>query len=195
MIEVSEILSEYRPDWDDYFMAMTKMVAVRSTCNSRKTGALLVKDRRVIASGYNGALAGMPHCSDVSNQYCRRRQLEVSNAQKYYFCVSNHAEANAIAQAARFGHSVLGATLYCTLAPCLICFKLLVAAGINRILYEASYDESYPYWEREDLTRYGISEFRQHRISFFTMSKIEEVLKRETSRRMLEPFDGKNALC
>ena len=126
-----------RPTWCEYFMVMAKLAASRSTCLSRPNGSVIVKDKRVIATGYNGSMPGVAHCSD--DGVCFRRSIKATDAGKYDFCRSIHSEANAIAQAAKMGISVEGATLYNTLAPCYVCTKLLVSAGIKEVFYEYEY--------------------------------------------------------
>jgi dCMP deaminase len=120
-----------RPSWDAYFCAITRAVATRATCSRKAVGAVLVKDKLILATGYNGAPAGLRHCDhsgggDLVNGHCAR---------------STHAEQNALVQAARHGISIDGATLYCTNNPCLNCAKLLINAGIARIVYEERYDD------------------------------------------------------
>ena len=99
-----------RPSWDEYFMLIAKLVSTRSTCNSRPTGAVLVKDRQILATGYNGSMPGAPHCSDQvmadGSPYCHRRALNIADVDKYNYCRASHAEANAIAQAARYGVAI-----------------------------------------------------------------------------------------
>ena len=119
-------------------MLIAKLVSTRSTCNSRPTGAVLVKDRQILATGYNGSMPGAPHCSDQvmadGSPYCHRRALNIADVDKYNYCRASHAEANAIAQAARYGVAIKGATLYVTLQPCFVCLKLLATAQIKRDL-------------------------------------------------------------
>lgn len=137
-----------RPEWDEYFMALAKLASARSTCNSRPTGAVLVRDNTVLSTGYNGALPGVAHCSDQPAEagipYCFSRKQGATEQSKYNYCRSNHAEANAVAQAARHGISLQGATAYITLAPCYNCVKLLAAAGIRRVYYELEYESTDP---------------------------------------------------
>lgn len=128
-----------RPTWDEYFMIQAKVAAMRSTCLSRPTGCVLVKENNVLATGYNGAGHGQTHCTDLG--FCQRRSRGVSDGQKDRACVAIHAEANAIAQAAKRGVAVNGATAYCTLYPCPVCLKLLYQAGIDHIIYELTYDD------------------------------------------------------
>ena len=125
-------------------MLIAKLVSTRSTCNSRPTGAVLVKDRQILATGYNGSMPGAPHCSDQvmadGSPYCHRRALNIADVDKYNYCRASHAEANAIAQAARYGVAIKGATLYVTLQPCFVCLKLLATAQIKGIYFELAYE-------------------------------------------------------
>jgi dCMP deaminase len=128
---LSEPQLEDRPSWDAYFCGITRAVATRATCSRKAVGALLVKNKLIRATGYNGAPAGLRHCDhtdggDLQGGHCAR---------------STHAEQNAIVQAARHGISIEGATLYCTNNPCLNCTKLLINAGIRRIVYEDAYPD------------------------------------------------------
>ena len=127
-----------RPSWDDYFMGIADLVAGRATCIRRKVGAVLVKDRRILCSGYNGAPAGLPHCGETG---CLRRQLNVPSGVKHELCRGVHAEQNVIIQAAYHGVAVAGATLYCTNQPCSICAKMLINAGITEIYFRDGYDD------------------------------------------------------
>jgi dCMP deaminase len=127
-----------RPSWNDYFMGIADLVAGRATCIRRKVGAVLVKDRRILCSGYNGAPAGLPHCGETG---CLRRQLNVPSGVKHELCRGVHAEQNVIIQAAYHGVAVAGATLYCTNQPCSICAKMLINAGINEIYFRDGYDD------------------------------------------------------
>ena len=107
-----------RPDWDSYFMEIAEVVSKRSTCLRRKVGAVLVKDRQILATGYNGTPKGLPHCEEVG---CLRERLHVPSGQNHELCRGIHAEQNAVIQAAVNGVSTLGATLYCTHQPCVVC--------------------------------------------------------------------------
>jgi dCMP deaminase len=127
-----------RPSWNNYFMGIADLVAGRATCIRRKVGAVLVKDRRILCSGYNGAPAGIPHCGETG---CLRRQLNVPSGVKHELCRGVHAEQNVIIQAAYHGVAVAGATLYCTHQPCSICAKMLINAGIQEIYYRDGYDD------------------------------------------------------
>ncbi|HKK91305.1 MAG TPA: cytidine/deoxycytidylate deaminase family protein [Desulfobacteraceae bacterium] len=127
-----------RPSWDDYFMEMAKLAASRATCLRRKVGAVLVKDRRLLCSGYNGAPSGLPHCSETG---CMRTQLLVPSGEKHELCRGVHAEQNAIIQAACHGVSIKGAVLYCTNQPCSICAKMIVNAGIAKVYFQDGYND------------------------------------------------------
>lgn len=121
-----------RPTWDEYFMDIAFAVAERSTCDRAHVGALLVRDRRILATGYNGAPAGLPHCDDVGH-------LMVDG-----HCVRTlHAEQNAIIQAALHGVGIGGATAYVTHHPCLTCAKMIINAGIKRVVYAGNYPDEY----------------------------------------------------
>ena len=115
------------------------MVAKRSTCLRRHVGAILVKDKRILATGYNGAPSGLRHCEEVG---CLREDSSIPSGERHELCRGLHAEQNAIIQAAYHGFSIRGATLYCTNKPCVICSKMLINAGIRKILYEDGYDDS-----------------------------------------------------
>ena len=127
-----------RPTWDDYFLQMASVVARRSTCLRRHVGALLVRDKRVLATGYNGAPAALPHCEEVG---CRRAELGVASGTGWELCRGLHAEQNAIIQGALHGVSVRGSTLYCTTQPCIICAKMLINAGVKRVVYRGDYSD------------------------------------------------------
>lgn len=127
-----------RPDWDDYFMEITQVVAKRSTCLRRQVGALIVKDKHILASGYNGAPSGLLHCSETG---CTREQMHVPRGQRHELCRGIHAEQNAIIQAAVHGVSIKGGTLYSTTFPCVLCSKMLINAGIIKIVYQKGYPD------------------------------------------------------
>lgn len=125
-----------RPSWDEYFMQVARVVAGRSTCLRRQVGAVIVRDKRILATGYNGAPTGLPHCLDIG---CLRDQVGALSGERQEICRASHAEQNALVQAARYGIAVEGGTLYCTTFPCSICAKMLVNAGIRRVVYEEDY--------------------------------------------------------
>ncbi len=130
------MVKEERPSWDEYFMRIAHVVASRSTCLRRKVGAVLVKDKRILATGYNGAPKGLPHCKT-----CLREELGVPSGQRHELCRGVHAEQNAIIQAAVFGVSTKGAALYTTTFPCIICAKMLVNAELDEIVYDSDYED------------------------------------------------------
>jgi dCMP deaminase len=109
-----------RPSWQEYFTDITQLVASRATCCRRKVGAILVKNKRILATGYNGAPSGVPHCLDVG---CLREEMGVPSGERHELCRGLHAEQNAILQAAHHGVSIDGADIYCTNLPCIICTK------------------------------------------------------------------------
>jgi dCMP deaminase len=125
-----------RPNWDDYFMDIATLVARRSTCMRRDVGALLVRDRRILATGYNGAPSGLSHCLEAG---CLRDQMQIPSGERHELCRGLHAEQNAIIQAALHGVSVKGAHLYCTNHPCIICAKMIINAGIVKITFREGY--------------------------------------------------------
>lgn len=125
-----------RPSWSEYFMSITELVAQRSTCIRRKVGAILVRDKRIIATGYNGAPTGIKHCLDVG---CLREQQGIPSGERHELCRGLHAEQNSIIQAALHGTSIEGSTLYCTNMPCSICSKMLINSGIVEIFFKEGY--------------------------------------------------------
>ncbi len=125
-----------RPSWDEYFMEITRLVVSRSTCLRRQVGAVVVKDKKILATGYNGAPSGLPHCLEVG---CLREEMGIPSGERHELCRGLHAEQNAIIQAAYHGVSINGATLYCTNLPCIICTKMLINAGIARVVYGQGY--------------------------------------------------------
>lgn len=125
-----------RPTWDEYFMDITHLVAKRSTCLRRQVGAILVKDKKILTTGYNGAPSRLKHCLDTG---CLREDLEIPSGERHELCRGLHAEQNAIIQAAYHGVEIRGATLYCTNHPCIICSKMIINSGIVRVVYEEGY--------------------------------------------------------
>ena len=131
--------ADHRPSWKKYFMDITSLVAKRSTCSRRAVGAIIVKERRVLATGYNGAPSHVRHCEEVG---CLREQLSVPSGERHELCRGIHAEQNAIIQAAYHGVSIKGGTVYCTNLPCSICAKMIINAGIKRIIYQSGYADT-----------------------------------------------------
>lgn len=127
-----------RPSWEEYFLSIAHHVATRATCLRRQVGAVLVRDKRILATGYNGAPSGVPHCSETG---CLRETLQVPSGQRHELCRGLHAEMNALIQAALHGVNVKGATLYCTSMPCSLCAKMLINAGISEIVALAGYPD------------------------------------------------------
>lgn len=128
-----------RVSWDEYFMEIAEIVKSRSTCLRRQVGAVIVKDNRIITTGYNGAPSGLDHCIDMGE--CYREKLGVPSGQRHELCRALHAEQNAIIQAANLGISTNGAILYVTTQPCVICAKMCINAGIVKIVYKGPYPD------------------------------------------------------
>ncbi|MCK9195869.1 MAG: cytidine/deoxycytidylate deaminase family protein [Syntrophales bacterium] len=128
-----------RPSWDEYFMNIAGLVAKRSTCIRRQVGAVLVRDRRVLTTGYNGAPTGLKHCLDLG---CLRKQHNIPSGERHELCRGLHAEQNAIIQAALHGVSIKDAVLYCTNHPCIICAKMIINAGIRSVLIQDGYRDT-----------------------------------------------------
>ena len=131
--------ADNRPTWDEYFMKITRLVAERSTCLRRKVGAIIVRDKRIIATGYNGAPRGLAHCLDIG---CLRAKMGIPSGERHELCRGAHAEQNAIIQAASAGSIMEGATMYCTTAPCSTCTKMIINAGITRLVLGGSYPDT-----------------------------------------------------
>lgn len=129
-----------RKSWDEYFMEIAEIVKTRSTCLRRQVGAVIVKENRIITTGYNGAPSGLKHCTEIGG--CERARLNIPSGQRHELCRALHAEQNAIIQAAKVGVSTEGATIYITLQPCVICAKMLVNAGIKRIVFKGEYPDT-----------------------------------------------------
>ncbi len=127
-----------RPSWDEYFLKLAFEVSKRSTCLRRAVGAIIVKDRRILATGYNGVPSGLRHCEETG---CLREQLGVPSGQRHELCYAIHAEQNAIIQAARYGINITGASIYITTQPCVVCAKMLINAGIKEIVFATAYPD------------------------------------------------------
>ena len=130
---------DQRLSWDEYFMQMAELTAKRSTCMRRQVGAVIVKDRHIIATGYNGAPRGLKHCDELGG--CLRQKLGVPSGQRHELCRALHAEQNAIIQAATLGQSIEDGTIYVTHQPCVICAKMIINAGIKRIVVREAYPD------------------------------------------------------
>lgn len=129
-----------RPGWDKYFMEIAEVTKKRSTCLRRHVGAVIVKDNRILATGYNGVPSGIEHCG---KRGCLRDELGVPSGERHELCRGIHAEQNAIVQAAYLGVSIDDSTLYCTNQPCILCAKMLINAGVNRIVIKEGYPDAY----------------------------------------------------
>lgn len=129
-----------RPDWDDYFLRVSRVVADRATCDRGRAGCVIAKDKQILATGYVGSPAGLPHCDEVGHQY---KEVTHEDGESSTHCVRTcHAEQNAIVQAARNGVPIQGADLYCKMTPCYACGKMIVNAGIDRVICEKDYHAS-----------------------------------------------------
>ncbi|RUM88722.1 MAG: cytidine deaminase [Thermovibrio sp.] len=135
-----------RPSWDEYFMSIAEMVSTRSTCLRRKVGAVLVKDKRIISTGYNGPPTGLKHPDEVG---CLREKLGIPSGERHELCRGLHAEQNAIIQAALHGVSTKDSVLYCTHCPCSLCVKMLINAGVSKVIYR----EGYPDWLAKEIAK------------------------------------------
>ena len=128
-----------RPSWDEYFMEIVFLIARRSTCLRRQVGAVIVKENQILATGYNGVPTGILHCNEQGG--CLRAQLNIPSGQRHELCRGLHAEQNAIIQAAVHGSSIKGGTLYCTTMPCIVCTKMIINAGIKKVVYCEGYQD------------------------------------------------------
>jgi dCMP deaminase len=129
---------ESRINWNDYFFKIVDDIALRSTCISRQVGAVLVKDNRILATGYNGAVVGGKHCL---SEKCKRKELKVPSGQNAEICKGVHAEQNVIIQCAKYGIKCEGSTLYVSCSPCSICLKMIINCGIKKIKFRESYPD------------------------------------------------------
>jgi dCMP deaminase len=145
MVNVKE-----RPSWDEYFMRIAQEVARRSTCLRRSVGALVVLNKRILSTGYNGAPSGLPHCAETG---CLREQLKVPSGQRHELCRGMHAEMNALLQGARHGIRLEGGTLYSTHVPCSLCSKMIINTGLVRAVAAVDYPDTFA---RDMLLRAGV---------------------------------------
>jgi dCMP deaminase len=129
---------QMRPSWDEYFMDIVDIIKGRSTCLRRQVGAVIVKDRQILTSGYNGAPSGCQHCEEIG---CLRQKLNIPSGQRHELCRASHAEQNAIVQAAMHGISIEGGTIYVTDQPCVICSKLIINSGLKRVVFRGDYPD------------------------------------------------------
>ena len=128
----------HRPSWHEYFLQLARQAATRSTCLRRQVGAVLVRDKRLLSTGYNGSPRGTAHCLDVG---CLREQMGIPSGERQELCRAIHAEQTAIIQAAVHGVAIEGATLYATLQPCILCAKMLINCGVREIYYLEGYPD------------------------------------------------------
>jgi len=143
-----------RPSWDEYFMEITQLVLKRSTCLRRKVGAVIVKDKKILTTGYNGAPRGLPHCLEIG---CLREKKKIISGERQELCRGLHAEQNAIVQAALYGISIDGSILYCTNQPCITCAKMIINSGIKKVIYMKEYPDQLA---RDILREAGVTEVR-----------------------------------
>ncbi|WP_089283737.1 deoxycytidylate deaminase [Anaerovirgula multivorans] len=127
-----------RPSWDQYYMEMAEVAKKRSTCKRRQVGAVIVKNQRILASGYNGAPSGITHCEEAG---CLREELKVPSGERHELCRGLHAEQNAIIQAALHGVGIKDSIIYVTHMPCIICTKMMINAGIKKLIYKGDYPD------------------------------------------------------
>jgi len=127
-----------RPTWDEYFLEAAKLVAKRSTCLRRQVGAVVVKDKRILATGYNGAPSGLAHCTDIG---CLREKLKIPSGERHELCRALHAEQNVILQAVVHHIDISNSTLYATNQPCIICAKMLINVGVKQIIASGGYPD------------------------------------------------------
>lgn len=127
-----------RPTWDEYFIDIVELVKTRSTCLRRQVGALVVKDKRIIATGYNGAPSGCKHCSELG---CVRDEMQIPSGERHELCRAIHAEQNVIVQAAYSGTSLKNSTLYVTCQPCVLCAKMIINSGIQKVIFKGDYPD------------------------------------------------------
>lgn len=159
------------PSWIEYFKEITFTVAKKSTCLRRKVGAIAVKDRRILATGYNGQIAGSPHCKT-----CMREDLKIPSGMSLETCRSVHAEQNLVGQAAKYGIAINGATAIVTNKPCITCYKILCNSGIKNIIFF----ESYPDITTDTLIKFNNSKIYAYK-DYFLIAKIEDMLFKEVN--------------
>ncbi|MBD2006176.1 MULTISPECIES: deaminase [Cyanophyceae] len=170
--------SSQRPTWDEYFLMLAKLAATRSTCLAFPVGAVIVKNKQVVATGYNGSPSGSAHCT--TQGYCYPG-LSSCDASKAMPSRAVHAEANAIAQAAKHGISTDGASIYVTLEPCLSCLKLIISAGIYEVFYETPFNSGENILVRDSFIQDGLVTLKQIPLSEETAKRAALFLLNPTS--------------
>lgn len=176
-----------RPTWDEYFLMLAKLAATRSTCLAFPVGAVIVKDKQILATGYNGSPAGTAHCTEQG--YCYPG-LSSCDASKEMPSRAVHAEANALAQAAKHGISTNGASIYVTLEPCLSCLKLVISAGIHEVFYETPFNSGNSVLVRDSFIKDGLVTLKQIQLSEATAKRASLFLLSPTSQARSEIFNG-----
>ncbi len=171
-------LEEQRPTWDEYFIMIAKLAATRSTCLAFPVGAVIVKDRQVLATGYNGSPSGSAHCT--AQGFCYPG-LDSCDASSSLPSRAVHAEANAIAQAAKHGISTDGATIYVTLEPCVSCLKLIISAGIKEVFYETEFNKGEKVLVRDAFVQDKLVSLNQIKLSQETARRASLFLLNPTS--------------
>jgi dCMP deaminase len=137
-VKRSDIRKIVRPEWDDYFLSIAKLVSTRSTCLRRRVGAVIVRDKKILATGYNGAPSGVDHCEKTG---CVREKMKIPSGERHELCRGLHAEQNEFLQAALHGTSVKDSMLFSTTQPCIICAKMIINAGIREIVIAGDYPD------------------------------------------------------
>lgn len=190
--QLAEIRALRRPNWHEYFMAMAKLAAIRSTCTSRPVGCVIAYENRILATGYNGPPSGYPHCIDKNKQnylYCARRENNIANAEKLQYCQAVHAEENAIRLIQEYELTELaaGATAYVTLSPCIRCIEALGEFGIEHVYYEHQYEscnkEEDEKWRK--LAKSTFKTYKEFKLPFEIKMKIFGTISEITSMRAL----------
>lgn len=179
MHDISQVYeSSQRPTWDEYFLMLAKLAATRSTCLAFPVGAVIVKNKQILATGYNGPPSGSVHC--IAQGYCYPG-LSSCDASKTMPSRAVHAEANAIAQAAKHGISTEGASIYVTLEPCLSCLKLLISAGVREVFYENPFNSGESLLVRDSFINEGLVTLKQITLSEGTAKRAASFLLDFTS--------------
>ncbi|MEQ8467144.1 deoxycytidylate deaminase [Coleofasciculus sp. E1-EBD-02] len=171
-------LNQERPTWDEYFLMLAKLAATRSTCLAFPVGAVIVKNKQVLATGYNGSPAGSAHCTEQG--YCYPG-LSSCDASKEMPSRAVHAEANALAQAAKHGIATTDASIYVTLEPCLSCLKLIISAGIHEVFYETPFNSGGSILVRDSFINEGLVTLKKIQLSDETANRAASFLLNPTS--------------